>query len=683
MRRRRVATTIPTNRSSTTSNDNHTNTTATTTTRTSCLLVPKISSSTSSNDFPPEQSMIPDHNNNQPQQSDTASTTNGTLVVGDTAATITNSTLPSSMTTETTTTTPSLSTTPLPIVSSSSLSSPLSVTIISQNTLPSYSSERFYLLSELEIHAASTVFLSSSLSNDDHSTQATEEESFNNMTLSENNHNNSDDIEDELYVDSDIHGEIQNPESNPIHGSINSNYDNTDDHRSSTLFIPHTDSSSTIRPSTTVPILTEPLFLILYILWKPNMTNDPQRLIQDTILAAMIQIQQQYDVDIIQSSTLLQNYSNHKTYYPIMNGHSSGVSLSSDPTDTTSLLQSPPPPPPRSSASIYIVVDRIVPRKVNTTSTEPITTETTTTTTTNDPLDTKQPLPEELDDDDDDDDEQQQYCLVERVGRAVASHVQLRDQIDGITIGISDHVRAAPGLELCIDAITKIGNIDRRRFKFQPHHHYKNSNTSNSSQLSSSNGNSDTELAARKSLLSIVAMSKGDLLGLQHISNTDAADCVQQSTVTAEWYGQGDIYMFASRAHFVWKQRYNVLIDSENAMDGIHGTIPTSDPFFRKRKLPRRISQPNRREVIMLSSSTTNTNTSTIKQHYRMTMQQERELLDDIYDLLGYVWVISFILYHFVKFDATILTSTFDHIMTLMQFMIRVWIDFIRSARGW
>ena len=557
--------------------------------------------------------------------------------------------------TATTTTDPSSSSSSVLLPTAATAASPLSVTIITQNILPSYSSERFYLLSELEVHAASTIFLSyNNNSDDDHSTQATEEESLNHYYNNGTTSNASDDD--------------------------NNNIDNIDDN--DPMNLDHDIQEEPNPPDTTTTVNTPPppppSFFILYILWKPNMTTDPQLLIQETILNAMAQIQQQYNVDIQQSSKTIEQY-------------------------RSSTNQSPPPR--SSSVSIYIVVDRIVPTKsmvrstTSSSSDEPNTTDTTTTavssSTTTQHSATTESVPNELyatqqqQQEVEDAFEEEQYRLVERFGRAVASHARLRDVIDGITIGRSDHVRAAPGLELCVDAMTKIGNIDRRRYKFNPKNHYKSSSNNNNS--SNNNVNiSELEAEAKKSLLSIVAMSKGDLLGLQEISNTDAAECVQQSTMTAEWYGQGDIFMFASRAHYIWKQRYNVLIDSEHAMDGTTGFIPTSDPLFRKRKLPRRIAQPNRRDVIMVSdhlttggSSSSSRNSTQPQQRYRMTLQQELELLDEIYDILGYVWVIAFILYHFVPFDVTLLISAYDTLTSLIQSIVRMWIDLIRSARGW
>ena len=422
-----------------------------------------------------------------------------------------------------------------------------------------------------------------------------------------------------------------------------------------------------------------PLFFILYILWKPTMTTDPQLFIQDTILAAITQIQQQYGVDITQSRKIIQNLLSQRN-----NHHSASVLSDSNEMTPPSQQQQHRP-----SASVYIVVDRVVPR-IN--SSRETATPTTTTVEDEHGETLLQPPTEN------DDNQDEQYRLVESVGRAVASHARLRDVIDGITIGLSDHVRAAPGLECGIDAITKIGHIDRRRYKFNPNTTNVNNNSNTSSNNSNNNGvnvktsrsspvavsnghannHSELESAAKKSLLSVVAMSKDDLIGLQDITNTDAADSVQQSTVTAEWFGQGDIYMFASRAHFVWKQRYNVRTDSDHAMNGNSGTVlPTSDPFFRKRKLPRRISSPHNRT---LSSST-----RTIQQRhgYRMTIQQERQLLDDIYDVLGYVWILTFIMYHFIKLDLTVVVSTYDTILSILQSIIRMWVDLIRSARGW
>jgi hypothetical protein len=66
--------------------------------------------------------------------------------------------------------------------------------------------------------------------------------------------------------------------------------------------------------------------------------------------------------------------------------------------------------------------------------------------------------------------------------------------------------RAAPGLELCVQSITTIGNIDRRRSK------------------NANNHNNQAHDDATKSLIGIVTMQPNDLLGLQDDQITDAVD---------------------------------------------------------------------------------------------------------------------------------------------------------------
>ena len=530
------------------------------------------------------------------------------------------------------------------------------------------------------------------------------------ITTTTNNNN----IEETNKHDAARHGDAtQNDMVRSLPSRVESTSPNHDTSTSTTTTtIPRTVSDRTRSHVSTITTTVPPSFFILYILWKPDMTTDPQVFVRDTILTALTQLQVQYNVELQQSSNMVE--------YGPRNVLGTGTPTTSrgrnenGTHDSNATPSSPLPASQRSRASVYIVVDRIVPKQRVRSSSLPITTATNRTTVTsssntihdtpaNDSNETLRQQQQE-------EEEEYEYRLIERVGRAVASHRALREGIDGVTIGRSDHVRAAPGLELCVDALTKIGSIDRRRYKYHPppnHQQYNQNSTTPSSPFAASNdiNTGDVESAAKKSLLSLVAVSKDDLLGLQDVTNTDAAECVQQSTVTAEWYGQGDIYMFAARAHWVWQQRYHPVAAGDipsshyNTIDGwntagSHTNLPTSDPLFRKRKLPRRIAQPNRRDGMMVSSqrlsSSGNSTSSTphrqpprFRTKYRMTLQQERELWDDIYDLFGYVWVIAFILFHFVPFDVTLLISAYETLLSFLQALLRLWIDFIRSARGW
>mmetsp|Transcript_28603 Transcript_28603/g.42289 ORF Transcript_28603/g.42289 Transcript_28603/m.42289 type:complete len:366 (-) Transcript_28603:93-1190(-) len=115
-----------------------------------------------------------------------------------------------------------------------------------------------------------------------------------------------------------------------------------------------------------------------------------------------------------------------------------------------------------------------------------------------------------------------QVDVADQLARCVTQNKTLRFDLQGLTVGICDHVRAAPGLEACMDAMI-LGSRERRK------------------------GNCDI-----KSSIGIVALHPDDLLGLDPIQETDAAQDVLQSLTCCEWNGNGDLLTFAKRAHLCW-----------------------------------------------------------------------------------------------------------------------------------
>jgi hypothetical protein len=114
----------------------------------------------------------------------------------------------------------------------------------------------------------------------------------------------------------------------------------------------------------------------------------------------------------------------------------------------------------------------------------------------------------------------------------------LRTFLQGVVLGQSNHVRAAPGLELCTHAISTVGATERRCW-------------------------SEPTTGAQLRLYQIVDGPRdtvtGDLLGLQEECVTDATDGVCQRIVTGEWMGQEDIFIFATRAHALWRRQRGIL----------------------------------------------------------------------------------------------------------------------------
>ena len=127
---------------------------------------------------------------------------------------------------------------------------------------------------------------------------------------------------------------------------------------------------------------------------------------------------------------------------------------------------------------------------------------------------------------------QSQVALVEELARSISTH--LRDDLQGLTVGVSNHVRAAPGLEKCMEAICW-GSKDRRK-----------------------NGGHD------RSSIGIVTQHPDDLVGLQ--KDPDAAQNVLQSYTCAEWNGNGDILSFAKRTHVRWCAKHEVTLEEDNVL---------------------------------------------------------------------------------------------------------------------
>ena len=343
---------------------------------------------------------------------------------------------------------------------SASTSEPLSVTLLSTEHLPSYSSERFFLLSELEIHAHSTNFLCDL------------------------------DIENETNDTEDLSTDSGNGD----HGN--------DDHTHSTL----------------------PTFCLVYLLWKPGMTTSAQVFMETDVLDAVTRVESLVDVV---NSTETAKALRGRPVPPAK--HSTFAALGNDTNHSND----------REKCSIYLIVDRVEPpEKKQRWSLDA----------------TKEAAARERF-------HQVQRDLAEQLARKVAAHAKLRHLCEGITVGVSDHERAAPGLEAAANAVN-VGAKDRRK-EYQAHPDQDNdkSSRSNSSGIKSSVG--------------LLAVQPSDCLGIQSENVTDAAQGVLQTRVCAEWNGQGNLQTFAARAQAAWRIQ--------------HGLLPDQDLVGpRRRKIPRR-----------------------------------------------------------------------------------------------
>jgi hypothetical protein len=326
-----------------------------------------------------------------------------------------------------------------------------SVTIINREDLPSYSCERFYLLSELQQRAHSSVFLSDQ---EDNSTQGTTSTA-------------PDD-------DSDLVGENLGQ------------------------------------------------FALLYLFWKPDMTEDTTEFIEQHILPQVQQLQTMRTV--VNSMPSLDRPSISGVIHRRENEDSQvEVDHPDDAKDEEG----------EATISIYIVVDRLCACDLVDAS---------------DPLESTRKMEQQY---------RNEEVKIEDLAKKVAVHEQLRDLCEGITVGLSNHERCAPGLEACSDAVAW-GAKERR--------------TALASMKTEDDG---------RSALGIVANEPNDLLGLQSESTTDAAQGVMQMRLSTEWNGQGNLKSFAERAQSFWRQQRG-LVDTQK--------LTCRRIISRKRRIPARIN---------------------------------------------------------------------------------------------
>ncbi|CAB9518903.1 expressed unknown protein [Seminavis robusta] len=337
----------------------------------------------------------------------------------------------------------------------------LSVTMISREDLPSFSTERFFMLSEFHLNAHSIRFVS--------------------------------DLQDDFTIPS-------------------SSNDDSDVDTSAVLeeFKNGTDSF--------------PPFLIFYILWRPDMTKSAEAFASEHILPA---------VEAVQSHTVIAPSEEEKKKARSGDGTTTPTNGCRTPTGdqekesdfagrehdsvTSSSLSSLTE---NRRTRLYLVVERTNPFQ---------------------------------DDDDDNDDgkdqstspiemqqkheKQQQHfesetALAENLARHMASHSRLRSVFHGITIGVANHKRAAPGLDACLNAIN-FGARDRRKISRDAKCH-----------------------------IGLICLTPNDLLGLDKDGETDAAQNVLQTRISTEWNGKGNLKTFAYRAHAMWCKDFGMPLHS-------------------------------------------------------------------------------------------------------------------------
>jgi hypothetical protein len=322
----------------------------------------------------------------------------------------------------------------------------LSVTLLSFEQLPSYSVERFFMLSELEIKAHSTSFLC------------------------------------DLDVEDQTHGTHDTEDTSTGSVDANDNY----------------------HPQ---PDFDAPPFVLLYLLWKPDMTSSAQTFAETTILETVTRLESLVDIvnSIEEAKTLRGGFVRPSSSTNLHGGAAAATAVTLDNGS-------------KKSCSVYLIVDRVAPPEKKLWWS----------------LDAAKAVSarERM--------HQVQVDLAEELARKVAAHPKLRQLCEGITVGVSNHERAAPGLEACVNAIC-VGEKDRRK------EHEANPQA----------------VSSTKSLMGVMAVDPDECLGLQSADETDAAQGVLQSRVCAEWNGQGNLQTFSERARKSWRLKKGLLPEPE------------------------------------------------------------------------------------------------------------------------
>jgi len=288
-----------------------------------------------------------------------------------------------------------------------------------------------------------------------------------------------------------------------------------------------------------------PPYLLFYVLWGPDMTTSVTDFTDEIITKAVEQLQSHH-VEIALSDE------NKKRTRDVPKSPSKTSLNESDAQDTSREQESVSENASLDSEDsgktrLYLVVDRIVPYHSKTNTKTKAKQDDSNTKIDKDEAEARKKEEREI--------QQRQFevevDLAERLARHIASHPKLRSLFHGITVGVANHKRAAPGLEACMDVVN-LGAADRRKF------------------------GRDT-----RSHVGIVTMSDEDLLGLDEEGEADAAQDILQTRISMEWNGRGNLQSFAFRAHAMWRHDFGL------------PPQPSDDYALtpNKRRIPRRASQ--------------------------------------------------------------------------------------------
>ena len=130
-----------------------------------------------------------------------------------------------------------------------------------------------------------------------------------------------------------------------------------------------------------------------------------------------------------------------------------------------------------------------------------------------------------------------EIAIAETLAKYIAKS-NLRTTIEGVMVGVSSNLRAAPGLEACLNAVS-FGEPERRG-------HTK------TYQKEDSNKNDP-----KKSCIGIVTANAEQMMGLDVSRETDAVQNLTLHHLTcAEWSGYGDLNSFAARGQKMWRRQF-------------------------------------------------------------------------------------------------------------------------------
>ena len=177
----------------------------------------------------------------------------------------------------------------------------------------------------------------------------------------------------------------------------------------------------------------------------------------------------------------------------------------------------------------------------------------------------------------------------------VSSSRVLRPLVEGVSVGTTSEVRAAPGLEVCL-AIVGRGAAERRRAarELRSPFFWRRKSIG-----AAADGEESVEPS--RSPVGVVAFHPDDLVGLDPEQEDHATQGILQSRTVTEWSGNGDYRCFADRAMKTWRERLGLEGAGviEEGCDGYTektgGTGSHQRAGGRRKKVPRvrRVSRPD------------------------------------------------------------------------------------------